>query len=105
MNERDRALLAVFGAARDWRCPGYLCGTAMLVACGLEAIDAERSGKHWTPLGVCQKCAADRRRTQRNVWATMCYALERSAGPETPGKAIRAMVERWRQNGKDDSVA
>jgi hypothetical protein len=99
-----RILATVLTAVHDWKCPGHLYGTGALMVCAAKAIEHEKNGETWTPLGVCQEYANEKGYTQRNVWETMVYALKHSRGPLGPAVAIKAIVKGAYKNGCIDEV-
>lgn len=104
MKISDMALVTILAAIHDWKVPGHLWGTGALIICASRAIEHERKGDPWTALSVCQEVAIEKGYTQRNVWATMVYALKQSQGPLGPAAAIKAIVKGAYKNGCIDAV-
>ncbi len=92
-------LATIVAAVHDWKLPGHLCGTGALMVCAGTAIDHQRKGEDWTPMGVAQEYAEKKGGTQHAVWQSMCYALERGRGAQTPGEAITSIVLGAYRNG------
>ena len=104
MKITDRALVTILAAIHDWKCPGHLYGTGALIVCAARAIDHERKGEPWTAFSVCQEVASEKGMVQHSLWNVMCYALERSKGPNGPAAAIKSIVKGYYANGFMDKV-